>query len=66
MPLDRKVKLRGRRSIESKLTRLANELNDDANRIERDHPGQHDGLIYDLIKASRELGMIAADIRNGA
>lgn len=60
MPHDRKTKLRGHRSIESKLIRLANELADDAARVRADYPGE-----VDLIEALRDLSSRLGDVGRG-
>lgn len=56
-----KVKLTGKRSIESKLHRLAYELENDAARIKADHPHQV-GLYGSVREISRLLGMTARSI----
>lgn len=57
----RKVKLTGERSIESKLRRLAYELEADANRIKADHPNQ-DSLSNSVRAISSTLGKLARSI----
>lgn len=57
----RKVKLTGERSIESKLQRLAYELERDANRIKADHPDQ-DSLANGVRAVSSTLGRLARNI----
>lgn len=59
----RKVKLTGDRSIESKLQRLAYELEADAARIRGDHPDQ-DGLANGIQAVSSKLGSMARSIKD--
>ena len=54
----RKVKLKGERSIESKLRRLAYELEDDANRIRHDYGREYDSLANALASISSQLGKL--------
>lgn len=61
MPHDRRVKLRGDRSIESKLMRLSNELADDAARVSADYPERH-MLVIGLREASENLADLASSI----
>jgi len=58
MAIIRKVKLTGERSIQSKLQRLAFELEADANRIKADHPEQ-DSLSNGVRAISSTLGKMA-------
>jgi hypothetical protein len=55
------VKLRGERSIESKLSRLAYELEADAARIHADHPG-HASLALSLKDISSRLGRLSRSL----
>lgn len=64
MPHDRKTKLRGHRSIESKLIRLSNELADDAVRVRADHPDQ-DALVEALKAISSQLGDLGRSLARG-
>ncbi len=52
-----KVKLTGERSIESKLHRLAYELEQDANRIKADHGKEY--LANSIREISSRLGKVA-------
>lgn len=61
----RKIKLTGSRSIESKLQRLAYELEADAARVRADHPGQ-DGLANGIQAVSSQLGKMARSIEDSA
>lgn len=56
-----KVKLRGERSIESKLMRLAYELEHDASRIAVDHP-DHESTSSGLRDISRRLGKLGRSL----
>lgn len=56
-----KVKLTGERSIESKLMRLAWELERDASRVREDHPDR-DNLANALADISRRLGRVGRNI----
>jgi hypothetical protein len=55
----KKVKLTGERSIESKLSRLAYELEHDAARIRADHGEAQDRLANSLKASSSQLGNLA-------
>jgi len=57
----KKVKLTGDRSIESKLHRLAYELEHDAARISADHPDQS-YLANSVSEISSRLGKLARSI----
>ena len=59
-----KVKLRGPRSIETKLLRLAYELADDARRVKADYPEQ-DSLANGLSAVSSQLGKMSRSIGRG-
>ena len=61
MPLDRKVKLVGDRSIRSKLIRLSNELADDAGRVQVDHP-ERESLVAGLVEISGRLSELARSL----
>lgn len=54
-----KVKITGERSIESKLHRLAYELEHDAARIRADHGSEWEGLANALAAISSQLGKLA-------
>lgn len=58
----RKVKLTGDRSIESKLHRLAYELEADAARIRADHGASHAALVEGIRAVSSQLGRMARSI----
>lgn len=58
-----KVKLTGKRSIESKLSRLAYEFEEDALRVRVDH--NNDLLADALLAISSQLGKIARAMRAG-
>jgi hypothetical protein len=59
-----RIKLRGERSIESKLDRLAYELGNDAERLRVDHPNK-ERLIQRLAEVSVTLGVLARAFGDG-
>lgn len=58
----KKVKLTGERSIESKLRRLAYELENDAARVRADHGEKQAYLANSLRNVSSTLGNVARNI----
>lgn len=55
----RKVKITGKRSIESKLRRLAYELEHDTSKIKADYGDEREFLANSLRDISSQLGAIA-------
>lgn len=55
----RKIKITGERSIESKLARLAYELENDAYRIKADYGSDRESLAAGLRSVSSQLGAMA-------
>jgi len=54
-----KLKMTGERSIESKLARLAYDLEHDASRIRADYDDKHENLANALKAISRQLGKLS-------
>lgn len=57
--MNRKIKITGERSLESKLHRLAWELEDDAGRVRASHGDEYESLANALKALSSQLGKLA-------